>query len=86
MKKWKNIIDQYIASGDRNIEEPNEFTFNQCQLKVALGVCFALKSWKEYLLLFTYLITLGKDVTLLLITKFKTNRHLSNLFVNRIPN
>ena len=32
MKKWKNIIDQYIASGDRNIEEPNEFTFNQCQL------------------------------------------------------
>ena len=31
-------------------------------LKVALGVCFALKSWKEYLLLFTYLITLGKDM------------------------
>ena len=55
-------------------------------LKVALGVCFALKSWKEYLLLFTYLITLGKDVTLLLNTKFKTNRPLSNLFVNRIPN
>ena len=54
--------------------------------KVALGVCFALKSWKEYLLLFTYLITLGKDVTLALITKFKTNRPLSNLFVNRIPN
>ena len=53
--------------------------------KVALGVCFALKSWKEYLLLFTYLITLGKDVTLPLITKFKTNRPLSNLFVNRIP-
>ena len=26
--------------------------------KVALGVCFALKSWKEYLLLFSYLITL----------------------------
>ena len=55
-------------------------------LKVALGVCFALKSWKKYLLLFTFLITLGKDVTLLLITKFKTNRPLSNLFVNRIPN
>ena len=33
-----------------------------------------------------YLITLGKDVTLPLITKFKTNRPLSNLFVNRIPN
>ena len=55
-------------------------------VKVALGVCFALKSWREYLLLFTYLITLGKDVTLPLITKFKTNRSLSNLFVNRIPN
>ena len=54
--------------------------------KVALGVCFALKSWKEYLFLFTYLITLGKDVTLPLITKFKTNRPLSNLFVNRITN
>ena len=55
-------------------------------VKVALGVCFALKSLKEYLLLFTYLITLGKDVTLPLITKFKTNRPLSNLFVNRKPN
>ena len=55
-------------------------------VKVALGVCFALKSWKEYLLLFTYLITVGKDVTLPLITKFKTNRPLSNLFVNRILN
>ena len=55
-------------------------------IKVALGVCFELKSWKEYLLLFTYLITLVKDVTLLLITKFKTNRPLSNFFVNRIPN
>ena len=55
-------------------------------IKVALGVCFALKSWKEYLLLFTYLITLGKDVALPLITKFKTNRPLSYLFVNRIPN
>ena len=55
-------------------------------IKVALGVCFALKSWKEYLLLFTYLITLGKDVTFPLITKFKTNRPLSYLFVNRIPN
>ena len=55
-------------------------------IKVALGVCFGLKSWKEYLLLFTYLITLGKDVTFTLITKFKTNRPLSYLFVNRIPN
>ena len=59
--------------------------FNQT-FKVALGVCFALKSWKEYLLLFTYLITLGKDVTFPLITKLKTNRPLSYLFVNQIPN
>ena len=55
-------------------------------LKVALGVCFALKSWKEYLLLFTFLITLGKDVTFPLITKFKTNKYLSYLSVNRIQN
>ena len=55
-------------------------------VKVALGVCFALKSWKECLLPFTYLITLGKDVTFPLITKFKTNRPLSYLFVNQIPN
>ena len=49
-------------------------------------VCFALKSWKKYILLFTYLITLGKDVTFPLITKFKTNKNLSYLSVNRIPN
>ena len=55
-------------------------------IKVALGVCFGLKSGEEYLLLFTYLITLGKDVTFPLITKFKTNRPLRNLFVNQIPN
>ena len=55
-------------------------------IKIARGACFALKSWKEYLLLFTYLITLGKAVALLLITKIKTNRPLSNLFVNRIAN
>ena len=54
--------------------------------KVALGKCFALKSWKEYLLLFTYLITLGKDATFPLLTKFKTNKYLSYLSVNRIPN
>ena len=54
--------------------------------KVALGVCFALKLWKEYLLLFTHLVTFGKDVTFPLITKFKTNGPLSYLFVNQIPN
>ena len=75
-----NIHQAYIMFYD--------FFLNFCAilLKVALGVCFALKSWKEYLLLFTYLITLGKAVTLLLITKVKTNRPVSNLFVNRIPN
>ena len=40
-------------------------------LKVAIGPCFELKSWKEYLLIFTYLITLGKDVVFPLITKSK---------------
>ena len=52
-------------------------------LEVAHEVCFALKSWKEPSLIFTYLITLGKDITL---TKFKTNRSLSYFSVNRIPN
>ena len=32
------------------------------------------------------LITLSKDVTFPLITKFKTNKYLSYLSVNRIPN
>ena len=50
--------------------------------KVALGVCYALKSWKEYLLILTYLSILGKDVTFPLITKFKTNKYPSYLSVN----
>ena len=50
----------------------------------AYGVCFALKSWKEPLILFIYLITLGKDVTFPLFTKFKTSRFLSYLSLNRI--
>ena len=54
--------------------------------KVALNVCFALKSWKEYLLLFIYLFTLGKDVTFPLIIKFKTDKYLSFLSINGIPN
>ena len=52
-------------------------------VKVALEVSFALKSWKEYLLLFTYFITLGKDVKFPQITKFKTNSPMSYSFVNR---
>ena len=76
--KEQLYVDQLILR--MSPQKPRSF------VKVALGVCFALKSWKEYLLLFTYLLTLGKDVTLPLITKFKTNRPLSNLFVNRILN
>ena len=60
--------------------------FIRGKIKVALGVCFALKSWKEYLLLFTDLITLGKDVTFRLSTIFKTNRSLSYSSANQIPN
>ena len=60
--------------------------YNASLIKEALVVCFALKSWKEYLLLFTYFIILGKDATFPLITKFKTNKYLRYLFVNRIPN
>ena len=56
------------------------------QREGTLDVCFALKKWKEYLLLFTFLITLGKDVTIPLITKFKANRSLNYLSVNRMPN
>ena len=39
-------------------------------IKVALGVCFALKWWKESLRLFTYIFTLGNDLTFPLITEF----------------
>ena len=69
--KQEGIDDPHIPTGD---------------FKVAFGVCFALKSWTEYLLLFTYLIILGTDVTFPLITKFKTNKFPSYLSVNRIPN
>ena len=47
---------------------------------------FCAEIVERILLLFKYLITLGKDVIFPLITKFKTNRPLSYLFVNRIPN
>ena len=56
------------------------------QLKVALGIWFALKSLKELLPLSTYLNSLCKDITFPLITKFKTNGSLSYLSVNGIPN
>ena len=72
-KSWfQNICLSYPGISKTTIFQTNIPT----NIKVALGVFFALKSWKEYLLLFTYLIALGKDVTLPLITKFKTNKCL----------
>ena len=59
---------------------------NIYSIKIALGVCFALKSSRELLLLFTYLISLCKDITFPVITKFKSNRPQSYISVNRIPN
>ena len=41
------------------------------------------KSWKEYLPLLTYLITLGKDVTFPLITKFE-NKQVTELFICKL--
>ena len=76
-------LDRTRVLLNRQIKHRDE---NLYFVKVAFGVCFALKSWKEYLLLFTYLITLGKTVNFLIITKFKTNRPLSYLFLNQIPN
>ena len=58
----------------------------QFLLKGPNGVCFALKLSNYLLLLFTYLITLGKDITFPLIIKLKTNSSLSSFSVNRIPN
>ena len=55
-------------------------------MKVAHGVCFALKSLKQILILFKYLISLCKDITFPLITKLKLNRSLSYLSVNQMPN
>ena len=49
-------------------------------LKLHLGYVLRLNSWKEDLLLFTYLITLCKDVTFPLFTEFKTNKYLE-LFI-----
>ena len=39
----------------------------------AYTVCFSLKSSKELLLLFKYLVTLCRDITFPLITKYKAN-------------
>ena len=73
--------------------ETNNFKDAYCKafsvlilLKKHLANVLRWNSWKEDLLLFTYLITLCKDVTFLLITKFKTNKYLSYLSVNRILN
>ena len=47
---------------------------------------FCAEIVERILVLFTYLITLGKDVNFPLITEFKTNKNLSYLSVNQIPN
>ena len=47
---------------------------------------FWLKSLKGLLLPFTYSITLRKDITFPVFTTFKSNRSLSYLSVNRMPN
>ena len=39
---------------------------------------FAWKPWKEYLLLFTYLITLGKDIT------FALNKQVFELSISKL--
>ena len=74
----------------KTVSESFIFTLNLSLIffkmfKVALCVCFVLKL-VERRFTFFYLITLCKDVTLPLITKFKTNKYLSYLSVNRIPN
>ena len=60
----------------------NIFNYYTSLFKGALGVCRG----NNVYFFSTYLIVLGKDVTFPLITKFKTNRYLNYLSVNRIPN
>ena len=76
-------LDQ-MEGNERRMKYNNAVSY--CYVKVALGVCFAVKSSKELIILFTYSIFLCKDITFPLITKFKSNRSLSSLSVNRISN
>ena len=55
-------------------------------LKDIHGITFALKSPKEILFFFKHLITLCKDITFPLITKFTSNRSLRYSSVNGIWN
>ena len=82
----KSLPGERGKGGNMEIGDNSPPANDTHSVKVALGVCFALKSWKEYLLHFTNLITLGKVVTFPLVTTFKTNRPPNHLFVNRIPN
>ena len=76
-----------IGTSSEKLRTPPEQN-NIYPIKIALGVglCFALKSSRELLLLFTYLISLCKDITFPVITKFKSNWPQSYISVNRIPN
>ena len=84
--KLPTLVSSKLITDDRMNKCGHISNGGKTNIKVSLGVCFALKSWKKYLLLFTYLIASSKDVTFPLITKFKTNRYLSYLSVNRILN
>ena len=61
-----------------NIKKLNSFNckskLESLKLSLWMCVCFALKSSRELLLLFTYLISLCKDITFPLITKFKSKK------------
>ena len=77
-----NLLYLYILYNTYIFEKKSNTTgTNYSLIKVAHGVCFALKAWKEYLHLYTFFITLGKNVTFPLITNFKTNKYLSYLSV-----
>ena len=56
-------------------------------IKVTLGIFFGAEIVERIFTSFhKLLINLGKDVIFPLITKFKTNKYLNYLSVNRIPN
>ena len=53
------------------------------KFKDTLGICFVLKLSKVFLLLFKHLISLCKDITFTLITKFKSTK-VSELFICKL--
>ena len=72
--------DQWIDGHNKLNLCPTDDDINKYFIEISLkyewffvdkyGICFALKSSKELLLLSTYLISWCKDITFLLITKF----------------